>query len=192
MDDTRVQEPERERDPFCTKPRPRVYALPEEPPVGTVVAGGGRLWRRHEDSWYMLGADGVADCQVTWVEVLTDGDGQVVEVVPTPAQRMAVRLVEVAAHLRAHPDLPVPTGISSGDLVMDYDDGVSLLAWVRSMTDVGPIEPDPDSRYRRVAGRLVGGSVVQLSAWLDQEPSGPITVDQLEEFVAARSIGDGA
>lgn len=173
---------------------PTVLQMPAEPPVRTVVTdSGGRRWRRDTLTWWVLDEAGDPTIEVDWATVLTDAaDGRVTVVVPTPAQRMAVRLVEVAAHLRNHPDLPVPTGISSGDLVMDYDDGVSLLAWVRSMTDVGPIEPDPDSRYRRVAGRLVGGSVVQLSAWLDQEPSGPITVDQLEEFVAARSIGDGA
>jgi hypothetical protein len=178
---------------------PRVWSIPAEPPVGTVVRSedGSQRWRRlvttirEAGAWAEIDKSGaeLTEFVVTWPELL--GGGQVVEDVPTPAEEQAAWLTAVAAHLRAHPRLaPVGFDPSSTMQIHDHrhDAGLPpaavLLEWADSLVGEKRLEANMigQTTYVYVTGLLVGG--VNVTVWL--------TVPGFDVFLSDRSVDFGA
>lgn len=121
---------------------PRRWEMPEEPPVGTVVSAleGSRRWRRvvntpHGTSWLELSEAGEEiQFGYGWHDVLiTECRGRVVEVLPTPAEALGERLMRVARHLKANPELASAT-VQPRSLHLQYDAvAADLLRWAESI-----------------------------------------------------------
>lgn len=132
--------------------QPGSWQMPDEPPVGTVVTDGSAKWQRDEDLWWREGGVG---CGLTWGELLHKG-GLVTEVLPTPAEEQAARLVNLARHLNAHPGLP-PVNVT-GELQVKAADALEpapLLAWAASMAEPGMrVQFIKGVAYVHVSGRV--------------------------------------
>lgn len=108
---------------------PRTWELPVEPPSGTVVTDGSEKWQRDEDLWWREGGMGGG---YSWGELL-HRCGSVGKVVPTPAEELAARLMNLARHLSAHPDLE-PVNVGRSDLQLTgAPSAVALWAWAGTL-----------------------------------------------------------
>lgn len=127
---------------FDNDTEPRVWELPAEPPTGTVVRSedGSQRWRRlagtNSDGWIeadtLTGAVKVTQFAISWAELVQGG--RVIEVLPTAAEWLADRLINLAGHLNAHPELHT-VRIHDTDLQLNYhrDPAATLNAWADSM-----------------------------------------------------------